>query len=58
MSIASTEAALKKFAADLRNGSWSDDLKELGERLLADLGGADDAEDTPEPEAPPAPPAE
>lgn len=47
MSIATTEKALKKFAADLRNGSWSDDLKELGETLLADLGGPDEDDDAP-----------
>jgi len=58
VTIATLEAAVKKFAADLRTGSWSDDLKELGERLLADLGGEEETADTPAEEAPPTPPAE
>lgn len=58
MTIASVESALKKFAADLRTGSWSTDLKELGERLLADLGGEEETAETPAEESSATPPAE
>ena len=57
MSAASLEAAVKKFAHDLQDGPWENDLKQLGADLWTALDSDDEQAEAAAPADPAAPPA-